>query len=204
MSNHNEVARFYADNMFHGYVEGMKMDKNSLILDLGTYKGYTTRLLSTLYGCTIYTFEPMIPFYNEAVKECAAHANITVLPYGLGNSNYEFLMNNSGDATSMFSTIDPATAVTCKVRDFFEFLREHNMNTIDLLHINIEGAEYDLLDYIFAAEFHVQIRYLIIQFHYQSAENDEKIKRYTDILSKTHTCEYNYNYVWTKWTLRGD
>jgi FkbM family methyltransferase len=204
MSHHNEVTRFYADNMFHGYVEGMKMNDTSLILDLGTYKGYTTRLLSNLYKCKIFTFEPMIPFYNEAVKECEMHANITVLPYGLGNSNYNFLMNNSGDATSMFSVIDQTTAVTCKVRDFFEFLREYDMNTIDLLHINIEGAEYDLLDYIFTAQFHLHIRYLIIQFHYQSAENDEKIKRYTDILSKTHTCEYNYNYVWTKWTLRDD
>lgn len=68
MSHHNEVARFYADNMFHGYVEGMKIDKNSLILDLGTYKGYTTRLLSTLYNCMIYTFEPMIPFMMKLLR----------------------------------------------------------------------------------------------------------------------------------------
>lgn len=201
-SHHKEVQRFYADNMFHGYVEGMNINKDSIILDLGTYKGYTTKLLSDLYKCKIYTFEPMIPFYNEAVVECQAHPNISVLPYGLGKGNYDFSMSNSGDATSMFTTVDPATAVTCNVRDFFQFVEENNITTIDLLHINIEGAEYDLLDYIFSKGHHLNIRHLIVQFHYQSIENDEKIKRYNDILNKTHVCNYNYNYVWTKWTLK--
>ena len=201
MSNHKEVERFYADNMFHAYVEGMNMNAESIILDLGTYKGYTTKLLSDLYKCKIYTFEPMIPFYNEAIMECNSHPNISVLPYGLGNSNYEFLMNNSNDSTSMFAKVDPRTALKCSVRDFFVFLNENNIKTVDLLHVNIEGAEYDLLDYIFSNNFHLNIRHLIVQFHYQSAENDEKIKRYTDILSKSHICNYNYNYVWAKWTL---
>lgn len=194
-----EVDRFYADNMFHGYVEGMDMNSDSVIIDLGTYKGYTTKLLSDTYKSKIYTFEPMIPFYNEAKEACASHPNITVLPYGLGKGNFEFLMNIEGDATSMMANVNPDTAVKCSIRDFFEFLTEKNITTIDLLHINIEGAEYDLLDYIFSNNFQTKIRYLIVQFHYKSQTNDEKLKRYFDTLQATHVCKYDYKYVWTKW-----
>ena len=59
-----EIDRFYGDNMFHGYVQGMDMRPDAVIFDLGTYKGYTTKLLSDLYKCKIHTFEPMIPFYT--------------------------------------------------------------------------------------------------------------------------------------------
>lgn len=201
MSHRNEVDRFYADNMFHGYLEGLHLNENSTIIDLGTYKGYSTKFLSYLYKCKIYTFEPMPIFFNEAYMECAPFSNISVFPYALGTTNSSFLMNSSGDATSMFSNIEHASAIKCYVRDFFQVLNEKNINKIDLLHVNIEGAEYDLLDYIFSKNFHLQIKYLIVQFHYQNPVNDEKIKRYTDILNKSHTCNYNYNYVWTKWTL---
>jgi FkbM family methyltransferase len=196
----SEVQRFYADNMFHGYVEGMDINASAIILDLGTYKGYTTKLLSDLYKCKIYTFEPMLPFYHEAVLACTAHPNILLLPHGLGKGNFDFSMNIAGDSTSMFAKVDPSTAHKCSVRDFFEFINEHNINDIDLLHINIEGGEYDLLDYIFSKDFHKHIRHLIVQFHYPSTENDTKIKGYFAMLEKTHMCNYNYNYVWTKWT----
>jgi FkbM family methyltransferase len=194
-----EVDRFYAENMFHGYVEGLDLTSDSVIIDLGTYKGYTTKLLSNLYKSKIYTFEPMIPFYTEATRECLSHPNITVFPYGLGRGNYEFLMNMDGDGTSMFSPVDTQKAKPCKIVDLFEFLEERNIHTIDLLHVNIEGAEYDLLDYILSKQYQINIRYLIVQFHYKSAENDEKLKRYFTTLEATHRLVYDYKYVWTKW-----
>ena len=198
-SKMTEVDRFYADNMFHGYVEGLDLNQDSVIIDLGTYKGYTTKLLSTLYKSKIYTFEPMIPFYDVATKECATHPNITVLPYGLGKGTYDFYMNMDGDGTSMFSPLDPKKAQQCKIQDFFSFLEERSIHTIDLLHINIEGAEYDLLDYILENKHQINIRYLIVQFHYKSAENDAKLARYFATLEDTHRLVYDYKYVWTKW-----
>jgi hypothetical protein len=68
-----------------------------------------------------------------------------------------------------------------------------------ILQMDIEGSEYDLLDYIFSNNFQVNIRYLIVQFHYRSPTNDEKLQRYFDLLKATHVCKYDYNYVWTKW-----
>ena len=195
----SEVDRFYRDNMFHGYVEGLDMSTDSVIIDLGTYKGYTTKLLSNLYKSRIYTFEPMIPFYTIAKTECEAHPNITLLPYGLGNGNYKFLMNMGTDGTSMYSPVDAATAYECTIVDFFEFLQERSIPTIDLLHVNIEGAEYDLLDYILSKDFQLNIKCLIVQFHYKSPTNDEKLARYFSTLEKTHTLVYDYKYVWTKW-----
>jgi FkbM family methyltransferase len=197
----SEVARFYADNMFHGYVEGLDMNPGSVIIDLGTYKGYTAKLLATLYPVsTIYSFEPMIDFYNEAVLECSTQKNINVLPFGLGNGNFDFYMDEQGDSTSMIIGNKSATGTKCVMRDFFEVLSEKNISEIDLLHINIEGGEYDLLDYIFSNSFHLRVRHLIVQFHYPSTVNDEKLHRYYDIMSQNHELIYDYRYVWVRWS----
>jgi FkbM family methyltransferase len=198
-----EVDRFYADNMFHGYVQGLELTEGTVIIDLGTYKGYTAKLLSTLYCNTkVYTFEPMIPFYNEAVTECKSHPNITVLPYGLGNGNFDFNMNINADSTSMIQNTNSDNSHKCVMRDFFDFLNKNNITNIDLLHINIEGAEYELLDYLFAKNFHLKIKHLIIQFHYPNPINDAKLERYYNILDKTHKQIYDYRYVWTRWSLK--
>ena len=194
-----EVARFYADNMFHGYVEGLPLTPASTIIDLGTFKGYTTKLLSRLYGCTIYTCEPMIPFYKEAVTECSSHPNITVLPYGLGAGNQTFYMDNKGDSTSMCVGTPSEHAQKCELKDFFAFLEERNITAIDLLHVNIEGGEYDLLDYILSKGYQASIGCLIVQFHYKSDTNDANLARYFEVLSRTHRLVYDYHYVWTKW-----
>jgi FkbM family methyltransferase len=185
--------------MFHGYVEGLPLTSASIIIDLGTFKGYTTKLLSTLYGCKIYTFEPMIPFYKEAVVECSTHPNIEVLPYGLGVGNQTFLMDNRGDSSSMCVGTPSEHAEQCELKDFFSFLEERNIASIDLLHVNIEGGEYDLLDYIIAKGYQSSIGCLIVQFHYKSDINDAKFARYFEVLSHTHRLVYDYHYVWTKW-----
>ena len=194
-----EVARFYADNMFHGYVEGLPLTPSSTIVDLGTFKGYTTKLLSKLYGCKIYTCEPMIPFYKEAVIACSSHPNIEVLPFGLGAGPQTFSMDNKGDATSMCSGTPSEHAQKCELKDFFAFLEERSIAAIDLLHVNIEGGEYDLLDYILSKGYQTSIGCLIVQFHYKSATNDAKLARYFEVLSRTHRLVYDYHYVWTKW-----
>jgi FkbM family methyltransferase len=197
----SEVVRFYADKMFHGYVEGLDMNHDSVIFDLGTYKGYTAKLLATLYPASkIYTFEPMRTFYDIAVFECAPQKNIDVLSFGLGNGNFDFYMDEQGDGTSMIIGDKAVMGAKCVMRDFFEFLSEKNISEIDLLHINIEGAEYDLLDYIFSNDFHLRIKHLIVQFHYPSAVNDEKLQYYYDIMSQSHELIYDYRYVWVRWS----
>lgn len=195
-----EVDRFFSDEMqYSKYIEGMDMSPDSVIIDLGTYTGGTSITLSRLYNCVVYSFEPMMPYYHSAVVNCSPFSKISVFNYGLGKGTYAFKMSTDNDATSMFAKVNPKTALTCYIRDFFEFLHETNTHTVDLLHVNIEGAEYDLLDYIFSKDFQTKIRHLVVQFHSPSVKNNDNILRYFDILSKTHTCIYDYKYVWTRW-----
>ena len=217
----SEFDRFLKDNMYpYSYVDGLDCD--SIIIELGTYTGNTAKLLANMYKqATVHTFEPVLSFYNEAIASCKENSNVNCYPFGLGTGNYEFTMYLQGEATSMikqqpinlpiqktfgFKVASPAKqtvslpTITCQMQDFFEFLRENQISKIDLLYINIEGAEYDLLTYIFSKNFQTQIKHLVVKFHYPSSENNKKISNIFDILSKTHKVDYDYKYMFTRWT----
>ena len=70
--------------------------------------------------------------------------------------------------------------------------------TIDLMSINIEGAEYSLLDGLLNSD--IQINEIIIQFH--RIENyEELVKRSRYLLEKSnYTVSWRYDMVWEKWS----
>ena len=85
-----------------------------------------------------------------------------------------------------------------------EFLKENYINKIDLIQINIEGGEYDLLEWMIETGYILNVQNIQIQFHDKKEINAEK--RMKDIqlaLKRTHICEQAYRpYVWEKWVLK--
>ena len=194
-----EFEKFIQNGMYHTYCNGLDLDENSIIFDLGTYLGQSAEHFSNMYNSKIYTFEPFEPFYIQAKSNLATHKNIQVFPFGLGNKDSVIHMSDAGDATSSVSKVSSVSNKECQIKDFFVFLEENNITKIDLLYVNIEGGEYDLLDYIYSRNFQINIKYIIVQYHYPSIVNDIKIQNHHTILSNSHVCVFNYKYIWTKW-----
>ena len=67
--------------------------------------------------------------------------------------------------------------------------------------INIEGAEYKLLDRIIDTGLINNINHLQIQFHKKDIENPEyKREKAISKLSETHNNIWSYYYVWERWS----
>ena len=88
-----------------------------------------------------------------------------------------------------------------KIKAIKEFLEENRIDRIDFIQINIEGGEYDILEWLIESGDIKQIKILQIQFH-DRKEIDSK-RRMEDIqinLEKTHTLEWAFRpYVWERW-----
>jgi hypothetical protein len=81
-------------------------------------------------------------------------------------------------------------------------MEENNLQSIDLLNINIEGAEYDLLNYLTKTPIIYNIKNIQIQFH-DFIENAEVKRNIIHAkLNNTHKMTYNYDFVWENWKLR--
>jgi hypothetical protein len=85
------------------------------------------------------------------------------------------------------------------VREFFD---ENNIETVDLLKLNIEGAEYDVLDRIIELNLLPHIKNIQIQFHRFVPDCERRRNVIRNYLSKTHTCVWNYDWIWEGWKLK--
>ena len=181
------------------------MTKDSIVFDLGGYKGDFAKLINIKYGCKVFVFEPHYKFYNKCEKNIGNIDNIKVFNFGLAASSYEASLYDNEDASS--ATIlgdDPDRIVSCEMVDFFEFIKKHKINQIDLIKINIEGGEYDLLDYIFNEENGLKILNYQIQFHNFIENSELRRKSISEKLKLKYDQKWCFDFVWEGWQLKSE
>lgn len=180
-----------------------ELTESSVVFDLGGYEGQWSSDIYNKYGCTIYIFEPVKKFYQEIVARFEGNNHIKVFNFGLANSNTSCDISLSADGSSIYSNKEGNYEQITLVRAI-DFLREHKIEKIDLMKINIEGGEYDLLDHLLNAGYVENITDIQVQFH-DCPELPNSFERMHNIqreLAKTHILTYQYYpFVWENWHL---
>ncbi|MEM3136825.1 MAG: FkbM family methyltransferase [Candidatus Nitrosotenuis sp.] len=137
-----------------------------IVLDLGANVGYYTKILSTLVGHDghVIAFEPHPKVFRILSKNVAALSNVTSVQLSVSDKNekqtlYDFLPWSGGSSLRynnnermwynkqfprIVSGADYATyAVMTTTVD--SWLAENNVNTVDFVKMDIEGAEFNAL-----------------------------------------------------------
>ena len=169
------------------------LDKTSVVLDVGGYKGDFAKAIHDKYGCTVYLFEPHPLFFSECVERFSENDRVIPLNYGLSNVDGEFFLSNSVDSSSFNNpNHKSAASIKCAVREFFNVIDELGISTIDLMKINIEGGEYPLLNHISSVGAFPLVRDYQIQFHNFIDNAIEERNKISNDLSKTHSQTWCY------------
>ena len=125
-----------------------------VILDIGGNIGITSIFLSTIFPeATIYSFEPLKENFDLLEKNIRNYKNITSVNVGLASKNGSFKVylsdnpENYGGA-SIYPDGDGNDIKSfseCNLKNINEFLNENTIDSIDLIKIDTEGAEYEIL-----------------------------------------------------------
>lgn len=81
------VALWFADNGDETLRLNYELDGNSLVLDLGGYKGQWTSDIYGMYCCWIHIFEPVEEFARKIEKRFSKNPKISVHQFGLADKN---------------------------------------------------------------------------------------------------------------------
>jgi len=172
--------------------------KDSIVFDLGGYQGQFASDIFSRYCCSVYVFEPVLAFYNAIQKRFERNDYIQVFPFGLAHEKTSAFLNIDSDRSSLVKE----GGEKVQLEQFADFLSVHRINSIDLLKINIEGAEYDLLDHIIAADIQKRIKNLQIQFHDFFPNAQSRMQQIQKQLENTHELTWSYPFVWENWRIR--
>ena len=180
------VIRFYETHSDKKRTQ-IKLKDGELLFDIGGFKGdYTADLLKNNPDIISYIFEPVQEYADNIKKRFQNNSNVTVYSFGLSDLNQEININVKGESSSFIRDIAPDDKETSKIKDIHEFLNENNIKEIGLMKINIEGSEYPLLEKLIATKDILNVKKLLIQFHYVDTNSYQRMSNIWKELEKSH------------------
>lgn len=170
---------------------------DDVVLDLGGYKGQWASDLYARYRCHIHIFEPVTEFAKAIEIRFAHNPDIVGHDFGLGPADQEIQIALMADASTCFE--QSGRTQIARIVDAVSWLDAQDFDRIALAKLNIEGAEYDLLDRLIQAGRLEMFEHLQIQFHDFAPDAESRMARIHELLAHTHQPEYQYRFVWESW-----
>ena len=177
------------------------LSKDSLVFDIGGFKGEWSHTISKKYNCDIYIFEPVKTFFDQIKNKFKDNKKIKVYNLGLYSETKEEFISVAGDSSSHVNQ-KSGNSEKIQLQNVVEFLKEKNVSYVDLAKINIEGAEYDLINKLIDNNVITVFNNLQVQFHNFIPDATSKLLDIRSKLEKTHELTYCYDFVWENWKLK--
>ena len=201
MSIHDDWLANGGEKLRYDY----ELDENSIVFDLGAFVGDFSKRIYNKYHCNVYAFEPIDKFYQKCEYRFEDIPKVKTYCFGLGPREKKINFSLLDDETTSFSeNISGCEHINGKIKSFKSFLQSNDIEKINLMKVNIEGDEYELLNYLIDTNIIETIENIQIQFHNFDYINDAEQKRNMLIerLTLSHHTTYSYPYIWENWRLK--
>lgn len=180
-----------------------ELGPSSTVVDLGGFRGDFAAEIVARYGCRVLVFEPIPAFARQIEARFAGNPQVQVFHAGLAPAPATLRFAVDGESSSAFRPGSHADGgVQARLLGFDRALSDLGIERIDLLKINIEGAEFDLLEHLVAGPWIGRIDRLQVQFH--DFVHDAAVRRHglLNLLSNTHDASFGVPFVWEGWRRR--
>lgn len=191
------IAAVDADHLYRA-----DLDADSVVVDIGAFRGQGASQIHGLYRCQIHGFEPNPHAYEAFVERFVDVDEVHPYNYGLGAADATLDLELSGQGSSLHGLRDgqaPEETVPVQIRDIVTVLDELGLDRVDFLKMNIEGAEYDLLDRLLSSGAMGRVRYLLVQFHEWHPGAHRRRRAIRRQLRRTHDLVWDYPWIFELW-----
>ena len=176
------------------------LNQDSIVFDLGGYEGQWASDIFCKYNCYIHIFEPVVTYSENIKKRFEKNNKVQVHSFGLASTNSSEKLSLSLDSSSIFGS--GTNKIDIILVEAESFIHNSEIKFIDLMKINIEGAEYELLEYLIEEGIVSKINNIQVQFHDFVSDAESRMKSIQHNLRKTHYLTYHYEFVWENWKLK--
>lgn len=177
------------------------LNEKSIVFDVGGYKGEFAGDIFCKYNATIYVFEPIKSFFQIIQNKFVNNQKVKIYNFGLAGKDEQMQISMSDNSSSVFLKTEDSE--TIQLKSIVNFIQENNIQSVDLIKINIEGGEYDLLESLIENNLISVFKNIQVQFHDFLLDNGkERMNKIQENLSKTHQITYQYEFVWENWQLK--
>lgn len=195
----DEEARLKKDDPYDMINVTYPLNENSVVIDIGGLWGDWAIRMYCLYSCYIEVYEPQLDLAEQAKRSFGKNPKVKIYPFGLSNKkDIMKLYGHSWDA-SLFPNEGVGIVNQVVIERVSEVFKKYPR--IDLLKMNVEGAEYDILPDLIENYNMENVEIIQIFFHNVVEGYAEKRDKIREALSKTHTMDKktSYDYIFERW-----
>lgn len=191
------------DNCYQTIWIDHELNSNSVVIEFGGYLGRWSKEIQNRYNPNLYIFEPVTEFYNQIKNHFINNNKVRVINEGVSLIDEDKIIYINKDSTSVLKNQDyTKMGYVENISKFMSIDKILEMTgKIDLCQINIEGFEYELLDYLIECEKILYFDKLIIEFHFERdiryQEKRNKIR--SDLEQLGYKQIWNYDWVFECW-----
>ncbi|MEZ5502554.1 MAG: FkbM family methyltransferase [Halioglobus sp.] len=181
------------------------IDSDGVVIDAGAYTGEWATEIMERYNPTIHAFEPDPRNYKKLAKTAHEHSRLIPHQYGLGERNERVRMTMELLGSTMFADsrdTSGAPSAEVEIRDIADVWKSLDLGQVDLMKINIEGAEFPLLERMIKADLLKMVNCFMIQFHEWHPGAYGRRRNIRKSLAETHRLVWDYHFIWEKWVLK--
>jgi FkbM family methyltransferase len=178
------------------------INSDSIVLDAGAYTGEWAQEIMDRYSPTIHAFEPDPRNFKQLEKKTQANSRLIPYKFGLGDKNETVRMTLEHLGSSIFSDTSGKKGVPwaeVEIKDISDVWKSLALNRVELMKINIEGAEFPLLERMIETDLLQKVDCFMIQFHEWHPGAYGRRRKIRKAMSKTHRLVWDYHFVWEKW-----
>lgn len=181
------------------------LDKNSIVIDAGAYTGDWAQEILEKYSPTIYAFEPDPRNYKQLRQKMDSIRSVVTYSFGLGAKTETLHMTLEHLGSSMFydASVKKGTPLAeVEIKDISTVWTSLALDRVNFMKINIEGAEFPLLERMIECSLVAKVDCFLIQFHEWHPDAYKRRRKIRAALSDTHRLVWDYHFVWEKWLLK--
>ena len=191
-------ATIYNQHILHD----ADIDSTSVVVDVGAFTGSWAQHMVDRYDPVIFAFEPNPRSFELLQQKAVNNPKLQPMPYGLGDEDITVDFTLNGLGSSMCddrSSSSDVPRIKVDIAAIDKVWKDLKLGQVDLMKINIEGAEFPLLDKMIKADLLNKVNCFMIQFHEWHPGAYAKRRHIREELSKTHRLEWDYYFIWEKW-----
>ncbi len=140
------------------------ISSNSIIVDLGAHFAQFSHEISSYFNCRCYAVEALPSLYTEIVETPL----VKKFNYAISNTNagIEFCVTENPESNHIvkYNTDVSQDIISVEGVTLESFINQQKIKSIDLLKVDIEGAEIDLFESL-TDEIISNIKQITIEFH---------------------------------------
>jgi FkbM family methyltransferase len=168
--NINKISKQWFGNQYGGfYLAQNSIDKLSVIYSVGIGEDISfDEGIMDSYGCKVFAFDPT-PKSVVWVKENVTTENFVFSPIGIakekGSRKFYLPTNNNHVSGSLhdIKTVNNSNSIDLRFDSLSNIMKDNNHLKLDLLKMDIEGAEYEVIDHI--QKNNIDIKQILVEFH---------------------------------------